>query len=219
MVTDVLASRNQLFVIMRGREEPAAVGVGEPVDHGLGNGDGPIENLRVKGRFVKGEQSLKQEGVIFKVGVEPGFPTPPGAQQCALAITHLVPDEVGGAPRGLEVFRPVEEGSGFGEGRDHQSVPGAEHLVVKRRTDPCRPRTEQVPSRRLQDGPEFGWRNTPGDVKNVSALKVALGRGSEGRHGFCCAVPQNLFHFGPGPCVEETLDALRVSVERCVEAA
>ena len=66
-----------------------------------------------------------------------------GAQQPTVAVAHPLPDELGGALRGVEVARLAQHRSGVGQRRDHQRVPGAQTLVIKRRAGPPGARGQQ----------------------------------------------------------------------------
>ena len=77
VVADLLAPGDQRFVVVGGREEAAALAVGEAGDHGVGEARGRARTRRgSKRRFVEGEQGLEQEGVVLEVGVEAGAGRP-----------------------------------------------------------------------------------------------------------------------------------------------
>ena len=139
VVADLLAAGDQRFVVVGGGEEAAALVVAEAGDHRLGELAGPLEPALLEGRFVEGEQRLEQEGVVLEVGVEVGAAVLVGAQQVAVGVAQLRPDELGAGAGGVQVVlalrgrRPASARaaiiSAFQEARRLSSSPGQTRLA------------------------------------------------------------------------------------------
>ena len=172
MVVDVLAARDQLLVVVRGREEAAVLGVAEVLDHRVGGLARGVEPALVEGRLVERQQRLDQVGVVLEVGVELRLAVLVAAKQAAVLVAQLGPDELGARDGRVEVVAARQHRAGLGKRGDHQRVPRRQALVVAARPDA--PRAEAVeraahvlvPPRRLVA-------RAAGQVKDVAALEVA----------------------------------------------
>ena len=91
MVADVLAAGDQFLVVVRGGEEPAALVVGEALDHRVGGLARGVEPANLEGRLVEAQERLDQEGVVLEVGVEPGLALLPGPQQLSRSSRASTP--------------------------------------------------------------------------------------------------------------------------------
>ena len=130
-----------------GIEERGAVGIGELLQHRLGQRQSLLEPAPVKGRLVEGDQAVDQEGVVFEVGAELGPAVLVGAEQAAVAAEFA---------RRKSAFRWPRLDNRLGRGRailgerpQHQAVPGGDDFVVvpgrtrfarRRRASAARPR-------------------------------------------------------------------------------
>src|SRR5438445_11980674 len=82
-------------------------------------------------RLVEIEEALHEESVVVQEGGDGGVAFAIAAQQRARrGIVEAAGDEGGGAARGLGVAGLLEHGAAFGEGGDHELVPGGEDFIV-----------------------------------------------------------------------------------------
>src|SRR5262249_53918289 len=129
VVADLLAPRDQILVVGGGREEGAALGVAEAIDHRLRYGLRLLVPALLEARFVQRQERLEQERVVLEVGVEASLAVAVGAQQVPLGVAQRPEDELGAGASGVEVLRPPERRSGLGQGADRERVPRGEALV------------------------------------------------------------------------------------------
>ena len=95
MIADVLAAGDQCLVIVRGREEPAAISIGEALDHRVGGLARGIEPANLQGGLVEAEEPLHEERMVLQVGVQPAAALLPGPEQPTLRVAHRVEHEAG----------------------------------------------------------------------------------------------------------------------------
>ena len=131
VVLGILAARDQLLVVVRRREEAAALGVREAVDHRLGRLTRGVEPADLEGRLVERQQRLDQIRVVLEVGVELRLALLPGPQEVPLGVAHPGPDELRTRSCRVEVVGATEHRSGVGERGDRERVPGENPLVVE----------------------------------------------------------------------------------------
>src|SRR3954454_13209189 len=81
VVLDVLAARDQLLVVLGGREEAAVLRVREALDDRVGERPRLGEPARVERRLVERDQRFEQEGVVLEHRAEPRPAAVVGAQQ------------------------------------------------------------------------------------------------------------------------------------------
>ena len=93
-VLEVLAPRDELLVVVGGREEAALLGVGEALDDRVGERARLAEPARLEGRLVEVQQRLEQERVVLEVGVELRLARVERAQQPPAVVAHARQDEV-----------------------------------------------------------------------------------------------------------------------------
>ena len=130
VVVDVLASDDELLVVVRGGEEAAALRVGEELDHlvrGLARG---VEPADVEGRLIEREEGLGQVRVVLEVSGQVGAPVLVRAKEPAAVVPQVPPNELGARNCGVEVLVAGNRGTGLRQGADHERVPRAQPLVV-----------------------------------------------------------------------------------------
>ena len=77
------------FAVGGGREEAAALGVGEAGDQLVRERHGLLEPALLAGRFEQRDQRLEQVGVVLQVGADLRAPVVVGAQQPPLRVAQL----------------------------------------------------------------------------------------------------------------------------------
>ena len=108
----------------------------------LGEPYSGLHIARIELGLVQIEQRLCQRCVIVQeTGDRRILLAITAQQQASLGVVHPVEDEFAGAHGGRGVARLGKYRSAFGEGRDHQAIPGSEDLVIEVRPDTLRPRS------------------------------------------------------------------------------
>ena len=95
----------------------------------------PLKPSDLKGRFVEIEETLDQEGVILsKPGLQ-HLPTAPTATEFTGAgITQMYFDEISRLHGSLDILHLSQSRTGTGKGRNHQTIPSTEDLVIQMRS-------------------------------------------------------------------------------------
>src|ERR1700722_9822545 len=75
------------------------------------------------------QQSLAKEGVVIEITVELGLALPPRAQK-QIASGQLFENEISGIFRSLQVLLILQNAITVDQGRNHQTVPAGENLLV-----------------------------------------------------------------------------------------
>ena len=120
-------------MVVAGVEE-AAVGCGEVVDGCARRARARATNQRwLEGGLVEREQPVGTVGVVLEIAVELGRAVLPRAQQTAVGRAQVFESESGVALGRATVVVAAERPRRLGEGRQHEAVPGGEHLLVARR--------------------------------------------------------------------------------------
>ena len=161
-------------------------------------------------------------GIVVEIGVELGLAVLVSVEQASVGESHMVENKAGGSPRGLEVTLVLEDAPAFGQGRDHQAIPGDQDLgVLGWRHTPCAHGQELGAAGHqllaeliLIATQQFGClADCPWQIQDVVLFPVAL---------LCNVVnvtkclgsicSQNLGHFGARPDVVLPFNALTVGI-------
>ncbi len=186
VVLVVLRPHDQRLGVGAGREEPAAVVVGEQRDEAVGDGAGLVEPGDVVDLGQR-EQRLEQRGVVLGVGEQVGAAVLPGAQQPAVVAAQLGEEEVGVGARRVHPVGPVERVGRLGERPQEERVPPEEHLVVEAGPHPVPARRRRATGSDARDRvrPVLGRADRVEDVAaepGVRVLEVAPGGHAEVAH-------------------------------------
>ena len=218
-------------MIIGGVKKAAILLVGKMGQHQLGQFLRPVKPALVKGRLVKGQQPITQIGVIFQIAVVASLVARfPGAPETAVFLAHRLVEEFGVLDGHGCVIRPIQHPPGFSESRQHQAIPGSQHLVIQSRPDPFGPFfIQRLPRRGQQPGGillanlsqagHFG--QLPIDVEDILALPVApfgdvISQHKDVGRQF---ITQRRPDFSRLPDVKLTLLTFAVGVEAAIEAA
>ncbi len=93
--------------------------------------------------LVNIDQSLRQIGIIFQIGVQVGLPSSIGAQQPSVGGRQRAQEKVRRPLRGFAVTRHAEHPCCFRHGPNHHAVPCRDDLVVQAWRHAGRPRSVQ----------------------------------------------------------------------------
>ncbi len=155
VVVDVFLAGDQRFVAAAGEIETPLLRIAEFVDHDRRQLQGGLDPARFAGRLVKAGKAVDQARVVVEIGVELRLFVLERVQKTAVGLSHPVEDEAGGAGGSFDVAFVGENAAAFGQGGDHQAVPGNENLGVHGRRHALFPCGEKESAAGCEFGFEF----------------------------------------------------------------
>ncbi|MNI37500.1 hypothetical protein D3C73_915930 [compost metagenome] len=140
---------------MTGEKEPAAFPIGEQLQQSILKRQRPLQMNGLACSFVQLGQPPEQEGIIIQIGGNRRIAIPVTGQQPAIpTAAQLVPDEVCRSGCGPSVLGLLQRFGSLRQRRDHQPVPGRQHLIILRRMNALLPVVEQLLAPFLYPGPQ-----------------------------------------------------------------
>ena len=138
-----LGAADELFVGLARIEETAVLLVPELLHHGSGQGRGSVQQLGLEGGLEQVQQAGDEESVVVQIAQQLGLAVLVGVEQQTV-VEHARKDEIDGPGAGLPDAGIAGDGIGRGHPRQHQAVPGDDHLFVAKGLDPLLPLREKA---------------------------------------------------------------------------
>ncbi len=123
-------------MVIRGALEEASVGfICEAVDEGVGQVDGKAQALGVQSGLVEVDGAAEQCGVrVEQLDIIALALAPAVVEGFGAVVPQLFLEECQVLAGDLDVLGLVEDDASAGEGTEHESIPGAEDLVIAQGT-------------------------------------------------------------------------------------